>query len=112
MSFKDDVKEDIETVFFDTEEFAETHMVNGKEMRISIDEAELAQRKRSAKSAKASSYEDAVHTKRLAFFVAAKEFGKLPKVNSLLTIDRVQFVVADTANESGTYRITLMGGHR
>lgn len=109
MSFKEDVKEDIEAVFFDTEEFAEVHMVNGKEMRISIDEAELNQRKKSAKS---SSYEEAIHTKKLSFYVPAKEFGKLPKVNSPLTIDRVRFLVADTVNESGVYRITLTGGHR
>lgn len=109
MSFKEDVKADIDSVFFDTDEFAEFHMVNDEKMRISIDEAELDQRKKSVKS---SSYEEAIHTKRLSFFVSAKEFGKLPKVNSPLTIDRVQFVVADTVNESGTYRITLMGGHR
>lgn len=107
MSFKEDVKADINSVFFDTDEFAEVHMVNGREMRISIDEAELAQRTRSA-----NSYEEAIHTRNLTFYVAAQEFGRLPKVNSPLTIDHAHFVVADTRNESGTYRITLIGGHR
>lgn len=109
MGFKDDLKGDLETVFFDPDEFGEKHMVNGKEMLISIDEAELTQRKRSLKS---SSYEEAIHTKHFSFFVSGKVFGKLPKVNSQLTIDRVKFLVTETRVESGVYVITLTGGNR
>ncbi len=109
MSFKDDVKSDIADVFFDPGEFAEMHIVNGKEMLISIDEAELTRR---AKETNRSSYEEGIHKKELLFFVTAKDFGRLPKINSYLTIDNGRFLVANTKAESGVYAITLLGGHR
>lgn len=110
MSFKDDVKSDIADVFFDLGEFAEMHTVNGKEMPISIDEAELTRRTKGRTNR--SSYEEGIHKKELLFFVAAKDFGRLPKINSYLTIDNGRFLVANTKAESGVYAITLLGGHR
>ena len=107
MGFKNDVKNDIGSVFFNSDEFAEPHTVNGGKMLISIDEAELSRR-----TNKGSSYEEGIHKKELLFYVAAAAFGKLPKINSQLTIDNGSFLVVDTKSESGVYAITVRGGHR
>ncbi len=107
MGFKDDVKSDIHDVFLDTDEMASVHVVNGKSMAISIDEAELARR-----TAKKSPYEEGVALNKLLFFVAVSDFGAMPKVNSPLVIDGSRFLVADVRTDSGMYEITIRGGKR
>lgn len=107
MSFKDDVKSDIHNAFLDIDEMASVHVVNGKSMAISIDEAELARR-----TAKRSPYEEGVSLKKMLFFVAVSDFGAMPKVNSTLVIDGSHFLIADVRTDNGIYEITIKGGKR
>lgn len=44
MSFKDMIAEDLERTFFNLEEFADTHVVDGKEVSLIIDNDELKRR--------------------------------------------------------------------
>ena len=46
MSFKDDLKDDVQKVFCNSDEFFAEHEVDGKLMMISIDEDELMRRNR------------------------------------------------------------------
>lgn len=47
MTFKELLKQDVSAVFLNPEEFGETHVVNGKEMVIVIDNYELSERQQS-----------------------------------------------------------------
>lgn len=47
------------------------------------------------------------YTKSETDFVAASDFGPLPKQGSLLTMDKRTYRVADAIDEDGIYSITL-----
>lgn len=51
MNFKDMVQEDIKNIFLDPEVFGETHIVDGNEMTIIIDENELVEREQKVNKA-------------------------------------------------------------
>lgn len=63
MSFKDDLKDDVQKVFCNSDEFFEEHEVDGKPMMISIDEDELMRRNRAK-----GTHEQGVHDKQVLFY--------------------------------------------
>ena len=76
-TFKEQILEDIDDVFADTDEFFEEHVVNGSK------------------------------SKRLLIYVKASDFGRLPRYGNKVTIDSSEFFVTDAVNESGIYSITM-----
>lgn len=104
MTLKDIIRDDIEDVFFDLDEFAEMHSVNGKQMAILIDANELAER---AKKERGGQHFDGAYRAGTLLYVKAKEYGPRPKIGSVVTLDQKTFRVTDAAEEGGVYSITL-----
>ncbi|MBS6723997.1 MAG: hypothetical protein KH268_13585 [Clostridiales bacterium] len=102
MGFKNIVREDVHNVFLNIEEFSEIHTINGKSMPVQVDSNEQIEReKRSAKNI------EGIFTNQRLIYVAASDFGPMPKQGSLLTMDNRMFRVADAVDEDGIYSITL-----
>ena len=102
MGFKNIVREDVHNVFLNIEEFSEIHTINVKSMPVQVDSNEQIEReKRSAKNI------EGIFTNQRLIYVAASDFGPMPKQGSLLTMDNRMFRVADAVDEDGIYSITL-----
>ena len=102
MGFKNIVREDVHNVFLNIEEFSEIHTIIGKSMPVQVDSNEQIEReKRSAKNI------EGIFTNQRLIYVAASDFGPMPKQGSLLTMDNRMFRVADAVDEDGIYSITL-----
>lgn len=104
MTLKDIIRDDIEDVFFDLDEFAEMRSVNGKQMTILIDANELTER---AKKEKAGRHFDGAYMAGTLIYVKVEEYGPRPKVGSVVILDGKNYRVADVAEEGGVYSITL-----
>lgn len=102
MTFKDIVRADLDNVFMNTDEFAGLHNVNGKRMPVTVDNNELIERAKKAKSNM-----DGIYTKTTLIFVKAKDFGQLPAVGASLVLDGKTYRVTDAMNEDGLYSIHL-----
>ena len=100
--FKDIIRADLDNVFMNTDEFAGVHTVNGKKMPITVDNNELIERAKKAKSNM-----DGIYTKTTLIFVKAKDFGPLPAVGAVVTLDGKTYKVTDAMNEDGLYSIHL-----
>ena len=50
---------------------------------------------------------DGIFTNQRLIYVAASDFGPLPKQGSILTLDKRTFRVVDAIDEDGIYSITL-----
>lgn len=100
--FKDIIRTDLDNVFMNTDEFAGVHTVNGKKMPITVDNNELIERAKKAKSNM-----DGIYTKTTLIFVKAKDFGPLPAVGSVVNLDGKTYKVTDAMNEDGLYSIHL-----
>ena len=103
MTVKEHWKEDINSVFFDTDEFAEMHRVNGKEMPCVIDGYEMIERAAKYKS----EYDDGLYAKRILMYVRAVDFGALPAIGRRVMVDAKAYTVADAVDEGGAYSLTL-----
>lgn len=102
MGFKDVIRADVHKAFLNIEEFSDMHMINGTEMAVQIDSNEQIEREK-----RYNQNMDGIYKNQKLIFVAASDFGPLPKQGSLLTLDKRTYRVADAIDEDGIYSITL-----
>lgn len=102
MGFKDVIKADVHKVFLNVEEFSDTHVINGVEMPVQIDSNEQIEREK-----RFNQNMDGIYKKQKLIYVAASDFGPMPKQGSILTMDKRTYRVADAIDEGGIYSITL-----
>lgn len=102
--FKDIAFQDISNVFFNFEEFAEEHNVNGKKMMIIVDSMEAERRTR-------KQFEklriDGISVNVILIYVARKDFGQAPAQGRRLMLDGRPYVVEDVIDEGGVMSIEL-----
>lgn len=101
-SFKSIIAEDVHRTFLNLEEFSDTHTVNGKEMPVQIDTNEQIEREK-----RMSQNVDGVYVNQKLIYVAASDFGPMPKQGSILKLDGKTYRVADAVDEYGVYSITI-----
>ena len=106
MTFKEQIALDNRTVFMNFDEFAELHLINGKEMLCLIDNNELIDRERRYKY-KHSMYADGIYMKQLLIFVRAEDFGPLPAIGRAITFDKKSYIISESINEDGIYSLCL-----
>lgn len=102
MTFKEQIRSDINTVFMNVDEFAVEHTVNGKRMPVMVDNNELIDRVQGNKSNM-----NGLFTKTNLIYVKAKDFGPLPAVGSVLVLDGLAYRITDATNEDGLFSIHL-----
>ena len=102
MNLKDIIKADVKDVFLNTEEFSDTHIVNGVPMAVQIDDIEQIEREK-----RYNQNMDGIFVSQKLIYVSAEEFGPLPKQGTVLTLDKRTYRVADAISEDGVYSITL-----
>lgn len=102
MSFKDILQSDVHEVFMNAGEFSDMRTVNGREMAVQTDSNEQIEReKRMAQNV------DGVYVNQKLIYVAAADFGPMPKQGSTLNLDGKIYRVADAVDEGGVYSITI-----
>lgn len=87
---------DLENVFFNEDEFAETFLINGKPAKVVRDPSQLLKVK-----------QDGLENAELVFSVTKIELGFRPKIGEVMEIGKVKFRVMAVSNEDETYVITL-----
>lgn len=102
MTFKEAVMADVHDVFMNTDELSDMHTINGVEMAVQIDSNEQIEREK-----RMNQHMDGVYKNQKLIYVAASDFGSLPKQGSKLTMDGKLYIVADAISEDGIYSITI-----
>lgn len=102
LTFKDILQQDIDNIFFNSEEFSDTHIVDGTEMVCMIDDMEHIEREKKMKSNM-----DGLYARQILLYVKASVFGPLPAQSRILTMDGRKYTVVDAVDEGGVYTITL-----
>lgn len=102
MTFKDIIANDVHTVFLNTKEFSDTHIVNGTEMSCQMDEIEQINREKRYKD-----HMDGVFVQERLLYVAASDYGPMPKKGQIVSVDGRKYTCQDAVDEYGIYSITL-----
>lgn len=95
---KDVFLEDLK-VFFDIDEFGEIHNIDGRNLNVIIDNDSLEERSR-------REY-DGVYVGDLLYFVKEKDYGEIPKPDSLQRFDGKIYTVFNVRKDTGIYEIIL-----
>lgn len=101
-AFKDIIARDVHQTFLNIDEFSDIHKVNGKDMPIQIDANEQIEREK-----RMNQNVDGVYTNQKLIYVAASDFGPMPKQGAILNLDGKIYRVADAVDEYGIYSITI-----
>lgn len=101
-SFKELVQADANDVFMNTNEFADLHTIDGKSMKVIIDDNENIEREKKFKINM-----DGIYVKQVLIYVSKLEYGPLPAYGKLLKLDAKPYRVIDAIDEDGIYSITL-----
>jgi len=102
MSLKDVIAADLSAVFFNIDEFAELHDIDGKQIMAIIDEDILKQRSQD----KRENF-DGVYRGEIVLFVKAADFSKRPVKGQRLRIDGRLMMVDSCGESDGILEITL-----
>lgn len=100
MGFKEDLLTDLDNVFFNANEFAEIHNVNGKEVQIVIDD-DLFKEKY-----KTIDVEGLIILGKVIFIRKEDLIGS-PKTGRKITIDSKEYDILDVSLKNNMYEIDL-----
>ena len=111
-TFKDCVAVDIDLTFFNADEHAELHTVDGKEMLIVWEEDLLRQHNAHWEAGAKQNFDTGLYTAHPIIYVKVEDYGPKPKVDKLLMLDegtktQRTFSIKSCEEESGVYRMTL-----
>lgn len=106
MTFKEQIALDNKNVFMNFDEFAEKHLINGKEMLCLVDGNEMIDREKRYQY-KRSLYADGVYIKELLIYVKAEDFGQLPAIGRTVYLDKKSYIISDAVDEDGIYSLCL-----
>ena len=100
--FKDIIASDIHNTFINTDEFSDMHTVNGTRIPVQVDENEQIEREK-----RFNQDMDGLYINQKLIYVAASDYGPLPKQGSVIVFDGKRYTVVDAIDEDGVYSITM-----
>ncbi len=104
MTFKDVAKADIDNAFTDQSVFFDTRIVDGRAMRVLIDNNELIERQQKT----GLNAEDGVYGTKLLIYIPVADYGPKPQIGKRLLLDgRRIYSITDCVDEDGIYSMTL-----
>ncbi|MFT5872812.1 MAG: hypothetical protein ACI8WT_001749 [Clostridium sp.] len=98
MNFKEVLKDDLNNVFFNNDEFSEFHLIDGKNISIIIDTETLKVNKIKA----AGTYLGDV-----LFYAQKSDFQEIPVIGQRIKLDGELYSVNDIGDDNEMYEITL-----
>jgi hypothetical protein len=99
MDFKDALAADIDNVFFDSNEFAENVIIDGKSVPIILDDDAL--------QGMSEIYAQGLAKGEQFIFVKEKDMFRLPQAGEELTKDGKQWYIRHAVSEMGVYGIRI-----
>lgn len=107
-TFKDCVAQDMEVVFFNLAEFAETHDIDGKEMPCITQHPGVRERTAHWEGGAKQSFDEGMYKADLLLYVKKDDYGPMPKSDKLLRFDKKRdYRIKSCALKAGVYRMEL-----
>lgn len=112
LTFKDAVTKDIDDTFFNADEHAELHTVDGKEALVILEEDLLKRHASHWEAGAKQNFDTGLYTAHTILYIRVADYGRKPKIGKELVLDRGTetqrtFVIRLCEEESGVYRMTM-----
>jgi len=112
LTFKDAVAKDIDDTFFNADEHAELHTVDGKEALVVLEEDDIRHFNSHWEWGKKGRMDDGLYLAHSILYIRVEDYGPKPKAGKELVLDRETsmkrtFRILQCQEEQGVYRITM-----
>lgn len=97
--FKEFIEKDLDAIFFNLDEFAEPHNINGRILNVIVDNDRLMQRSKKEF--------DGISIGEILYYVKASDYGEKPEQGTPQIFDDRQMYVFDVREDCGVYEIIL-----
>lgn len=111
MNFKETYEEDLCEVFFDTDELASEHSIDGQTVTVVLKEVSYTNAKQmSGRSLSAvNPKETAVNKSSTILYIREKDVTRKYTVNAMIDVDGRKLFVQDVCFSDGIYKLTIGG---
>lgn len=111
-TFKDCVAVDINLAFFNLDEHAETHNVDGEDVPVIVEESTLREHSAHWEAGAKQNFDTGLYTSHTILYIKASDYGPRPKVGKQLVLDagtdhKRTFTILQCKEEDGVYRMTM-----
>ena len=106
MGLMDVIAADLDAVFFDTNAFAGVHLLDGEEVTVVTDEAELAEIKKSG-GKDADGWIADINKHSILFYIREKDMKRKLTINSKLDFDGKLYFVNSLQKIGGCFKILI-----
>lgn len=111
-TFKDCVAADIDLTFFEQDEHADLHTVDGKEALVIVDDQRLKEHNSHWEAGAKQNFDTGLYTASTVLYIRVKDYGPKPKIGKHLVMDKGTsqqrtYSILNCEEEAGIYRITM-----
>lgn len=111
-TFKDCAAADIDLTFFDGDEHAELHKVDGTEYLVIIEEDDVRQHAAHWEAGAKQNFDTGLYNAHTILYIKAKDYGPKPKVGKYLVLDegtdhKRTYKILHCEDDAGVYRMTM-----
>lgn len=109
MTFKDAYLEDLDEVFFDEEEFASEHTIDGVPMTVVLINTTLEGAKKSNVLSKTTvnPKENAVNKSIIILYIKEKDAKRKFTANAMINLDGKKLFIHDVSHFEGVYKLSI-----
>ena len=111
-TFKEYAAADIDLTFFDGDEHAELHKVDGTEYLVIIEEDDIRQHAAHWEAGAKQNFDTGLYNAHTILYIKAKDYGPKPKVGKYLVLDegtdhKRTYKILHCEDDAGVYRMTM-----
>ena len=107
-TFKDFASEDISAVFFNGDEHADLHNVDGKDVLVILEKSDVRDHSTHWEAGAKQNFDTGLYNRHIIMYIRVEDYGPKPKQGKILTLDKkLAYLIQKCDEESGVYRMTM-----
>ena len=107
-TFKDFALEDISAVFFNGDEHADLHNVDGKDVLVILEKSDVRDHSAHWEAGAKQNFDTGLYNRHIILYIRVEDYGPKPKQGKLLMLDKkIAYSIQKCDDEGGIYRMTM-----
>lgn len=107
-TFKDFAAEDISAVFFNGDEHADLHNIDGKDVLVILEKSDVRDHSAHWEAGAKQNFDTGLYNRHIILYIRVEDYGPKPKQGKLLKLDKkLTYSIQKCDDEGGIYRMTL-----
>lgn len=107
-TFKDFAAADVVAAFFNGDEHAGMHNVDGKDVLVILEKDDVRDHSAHWEAGAKQNFDTGLYNRHIILYIQVKDYGTKPKQGKILTLDkRYVYLIQKCDEEDGVYRMTM-----